>query len=220
MSMAFKLDKNIWMSALALGLFGVAGAAIVATTDWLTHDRIIAEQKAARLKNINEILPRDRYDNDLLKDQLRVTDGLFSPEQPAIVFRARKQGKPVAAIFQTTAPNGYSGPITLLVGILANGTISGVRVIEHNETPGLGDQIERRKSPWVLEFNGKSLGDPPAERWAVKRDGGVFDQFTGATISPRAVTQAVKKSLLYFRDHRDEIFAAGQPTKAQAANSP
>lgn len=201
------IDKNVWVSAVVLGVFGVVGATGVALTHWLTEARIEQAYVAERLKQINEILPKDRYDNDLLRDVIIVPAGKLCEKVDVTVYRARRQGKDVAAIFETTAPNGYSGPIRLLVGVNSDGSIAGVRVLEHNETPGLGDRIELRKSPWVLGFNGKSLGDPPLARWAVKRDGGDFDQFTGATISPRAVTQAVRNALLYFAQHRDEVFA-------------
>ncbi len=205
--MKVAIDKNVWLSAIVLGVFGVVGATGVALTHWLTKDRIAQAYVAERLKQINEILPGDRYDNDLLSDVIVIPAGELCEKVDVTVFRARKQGRDVAAIFETTAPNGYSGPIRLLVGVNADGSVAGVRVLEHNETPGLGDHIELRKSPWVLGFNGKSLGNPPLARWAVKRDGGDFDQFTGATISPRAVTQAVRNALLYFAQHRDEIFA-------------
>lgn len=107
-------------------------------------------------------------------------------------------------MFQTSA-RGYSGEIQVLLGVDPEGRILGVRVIRHTETPGLGDKIELAKSDWVLAFNGRSLGDPPPERWAVKKDGGVFDQFTGATITPRATVKAVKEGLVLFAAHREEI---------------
>jgi Na+-translocating ferredoxin:NAD+ oxidoreductase subunit G len=124
------------------------------------------------------------------------------------VYRARQRGRPVAVVISPVAPVGYSGPIRLLVGILADGTLSGVRVVSHRETPGLGDKVELERDDWILGFDGRSLGDPPVSRWAVRRDGGVFDQFTGATVTPRAVVRAVRDALVYFEAHRDELFAA------------
>ena len=209
--MKSSIDKNVLVSAIALGVFGVLGATIVATTHLLTADRIKANEVAARLKQINEILPHDQYNNDLLNDSTVVKiEGL-----PTTVYRARLDNKNIAAIMQTTAPNGYSGPIKLLIGIKADGIVAGVRVLSHTETPGLGDQIELRKSPWVLGFTGKSLDNPSRERWAVKKDGGVFDQFTGATITPRLVTKAVRDSLVYFKEHRKAIFAPHNKAETQ-----
>lgn len=187
-------------------LFAVVGTTIVSTTDWLTSDRIKANEVAARLKQINEILPQHLYDNDLLQDTLVIPPSPGTDQNPMIVYRARLAGKGVAVILQSIAPSGYSGPIKLLIGILSDGTLSGVRVLNHKETPGLGDKIELRKNLWILSFDGKSLTNPLKELWGVKKDGGAFDQFTGATISPRAVTQAVRDSLLYFEIHQTKLF--------------
>ena len=122
------------------------------------------------------------------------------------VYRARKDGAPVAAVFTSIAPNGYSGTIKLLVGVYYDGSLAGVRVINHKETPGLGDKINEKKTNWILKFKGLSLTNPVESQWAVKKDGGEFDQFTGATITPRAVVTAVKKSLQFFEQNRDELF--------------
>ena len=114
--------------------------------------------------------------------------------------------EPVAALFRTVAKDGYSGSIHLLVGVKTNGELLGVRALAHKETPGLGDEINLSRSDWILGFNQRSLDNPILEDWAVKKDGGIFDAFTGATITPRAVVGEVKKTLLYFRDHQDELF--------------
>jgi electron transport complex protein RnfG len=113
----------------------------------------------------------------------------------------------VAVILPVTAPDGYSGTIELIVGVNRDGTVAGVRALQHRETPGLGDKVDVKKSDWVLDFNGHSLGQPPEEQWTVKKDGGVFDTFTGATITPRAVTAAVKRGLLYFDAHRESLLS-------------
>jgi Na+-translocating ferredoxin:NAD+ oxidoreductase subunit G len=123
------------------------------------------------------------------------------------VYRARRNGETIAIVIAPVAPDGYSGSIRLLVGIDREGRVLGVRVTAHKETPGLGDAIDKRKSPWILGFDGKSLQDPPAARWAVRKDGGDFDEFTGATITPRAVVGAVAGALVYFERHRDELLA-------------
>jgi electron transport complex protein RnfG len=135
---------------------------------------------------------------------------LLGTAEPIDAFVVSDDGRPVAAILAPVAPDGYNGAIHLLVGLTADGTITGVRVLSHSETPGLGDRIERAKSDWILQFDGKSLAKPPPEKWAVVKDGGVFDALTGATITPRAVVKALRNTLLYFERHRDELFAEAE----------
>ena len=131
------------------------------------------------------------------------------------MYRARKAGQPVALVITPVAPDGYSGIIKLLVGINVDGTLNGVRVVTHRETPGLGDAIDEKRSDWIHLFDNRSLLDPPLERWAVRKDGGDFDQLTGATITPRAVVKAVRQTLLYYRDNQDALFA---PSAVQQAD--
>jgi len=128
-------------------------------------------------------------------------------QEPVTVYRARKHGQPVALFATPVAPDGYSGPIQLLIGVRADGALAGVRVLSHKETPGLGDGIDEKRSPWILAFTGKSLSDPGPDGWKVKKDGGAFDQFTGATITPRAVVKATHKFLEYVQTHREQLFA-------------
>jgi electron transport complex protein RnfG len=198
--------RHILTSAVLLGLFALIGTGIVALLHEGTDDRIAENQRLATLRNLNAILPHERYDNELLADQWVIQDEILAGGQPVTVYRAFLHGEPVAAVFATVAPDGYGGPIHLLVGVNVDGTVAGVRVTAHRETPGLGDAIEASRSDWILGFDGRSLEDPPLERWAVARDGGVFDQFTGATISPRAVVGAVREVLLYFAAHGETIF--------------
>ena len=200
--------RHVLTSTVLLALFGIAGAGSVAVVHELTKDRIAANIRATMLRSLNDVLPPAEYDNDILSDTIEVWDADLTPGKPTTIYRARRAGKPVAAIFDVEAPGGYGGPIHLLIGVRADGTLSGVRVVEHHETPGLGDAIETSKSDWILQFRGLSLDNPPEAQWKVKRDGGHFDQFTGATITPRAVVKAVRNALRYFRDHRDEIFKA------------
>jgi len=131
------------------------------------------------------------------------------------VFRARKDGKPVALAITPVAPDGYVGPIKLLVAISVDGTILGVRVLSHHETPGLGDAIEEKRSNWVLGFNGHSLSNPEDKGWHVRRDGGQFDQFTGATITPRAVVKAVHKALKFYELNKDKLFQQPEISKTE-----
>lgn len=203
--------RHIVTSALLLGLFGIAGAGIVAAVFESTEERIEANIRAHLLKSLNQIMPAEAYDNEILTDTIDVWEASLTPGAATTIYRARKDGKPVAAIFTITAPDGYSGSIKMLVGVNTDGSLAGVRVVDHHETPGLGDAVEVARSDWVLGFDGKSLGQPPLEQWKVRRDGGVFDQFTGATITPRAVVKAVKNTLLYFRDNTEEVFEVLKP---------
>ena len=160
---------------------------------------------------------RTDYDNKLFEDTLQVRDEkLLGTDEAVTVYRARREGKPVALVMAPVAPDGYSGTIKLLVGIGYDGTLTGVRVSAHHETPGLGDAIDEERSDWIFGFDGKSLDNPPLERWRVKRDGGAFDQLTGATITPRAIVKAVKKTLLYYREHRAALFADTMQSDAKA----
>lgn len=208
----------MFRAAAILAGFAVCGALLVAVTWESTAQRIAANERAFLLRSLADVLPEHGYDNAIHEDAITVTDALLGTTAPVAVYRARLRGRPVALVLAPVAPGGYSGPIRLLVGVLADGTISGVRVVGHRETPGLGDRIEVERDDWVLGFDGRSLGQPPRERWAVRRDGGVFDQFTGATITPRAVVSAVRDALVYFEAHRDALFAA--PAGASALPSP
>jgi electron transport complex protein RnfG len=199
--------RPVIFSALFLFLFAIAGSGLVSYTFESTSEQIAANKRRALLESLNELIPPQRYDNDIFSDVLLVeSPELLGTEQEVPVYRARKSGWPVAAVLAPVAPDGYNGTIRLLVAANMDGSLAGVRVIEHRETPGLGDAIEAGKSDWIRSFEGKSLGEPPEEQWKVKRDGGVFDQFTGATITPRAVVKAVRKALLYFETHRQSLF--------------
>ena len=210
--------RHIFITAAILLLFAVLGTGLVAFTFDNTHEVIEANARAALLQNLHTLVPPERHDNDLIKDVVQVTDVTsLGTNEPVTVYRARKGGAPVAAILAPVAPDGYSGNIRLLVAINLDGTLAGVRVTAHRETPGLGDGIEASRSDWITQFAGRSLGDPAAKLWAVKKDGGVFDQFTGATITPRAVVKAVKKALIYFEHNRQSLFAE---TAAPVAEAP
>lgn len=194
-----------------LGLFGVLGSALVALTWQATAERIAHNERQALLRQITTLVPADRIDNDILADtrQVQAPDALGTPE--TTVYTARLGGRPVAVVLSpVVAPDGYNGPIRLIVGINADGSLAGVRVLAHKETPGLGDKIDAARSDWITRFAGRSLGDPPIGRWKVHKDGGEFDQFTGATITPRAVVKAVKQSLEWAKAHRAALFGDDQ----------
>ncbi len=199
--------RQILISGAFLWLFAVIGTTLVATTEFATRDAIAENERRVLLRNLHALLPPERLDNDIASDIVEVpASELLGTTERTSVYRARRQGEPVAAIFNAIAPNGYSGKIHLLVGVYVDGRIAGVRVVKHAETPGLGDAIEIRKSTWIKSFDGKSLTDPEPPGWRVRRDGGEFDQLTGATITPRAVVTAVRNTLVYYRQNADTIF--------------
>jgi len=200
-------NRQILLSGLFLWLFAVAGTTFVAVTENLARELIVENERRVLLRNLYVLLPANKLDNDIVTDTLRIpASELLGTDEPSLVYRARYQGEAVAAVFNSIAPNGYSGKIHLLVGVYFDGSIAGVRALKHSETPGLGDALEIRKSDWILDFDGKSLGNPLHALWLVKRDKGVYDQFTGATITPRAVVQAVKNTLLYYEQNAGEVF--------------
>ncbi len=199
--------KNMTVNALILATFALVGTILLSYTDIITKPKIEAEQKQFLLRSLNILIPENLHDNDIFHDVILVTEPtLFGSDKPVSVYRARLKNKPVGVIINSIAPNGYNGKIHLLVAIKNNGELSGVRVSKHTETPGLGDGIDTRKSDWILNFVGKSLTNTIRSQWAVKKDGGIFDEFTGATITPRAVVKAVHNTLLYFKDNHDSLF--------------
>lgn len=203
------MDKRlpIFIAAGILALFAIAGTSLVAFTHMVTKDRIAANERETLLRTLYALVPPESVDNDMALDTLQVSDQDQLGAPVTTVYRGRKQGAPVAAVLTTVVPSGYAGPLKLLVAVRYDGTLGGVRVISQHETPGLGDKVDENKSDWIYGFTGKSLGNPPLAKWKVKRDGGVFDQFTGATITPRSVVAAVKKTLLYVKAHRDALYA-------------
>lgn len=204
--------NQIAVTAAALVGFSMVGAALLSGTFSITQPAIEKSERAAKTKLIAETLPAGNYDNDLVMDARPLAlDPLLGLKRPGHFYPARRHGETVAVVLEAAAPDGYSGEIRFLIGILADGTVSGVRVTGHRETPGLGDYIEIAKNPWIHVFDGKSLDNPQPVLWKVKKDGGQFDYLTGATITPRALVKAVRKALEYFRVHRDSLLAA--PTK-------
>lgn len=203
-----ELFASIQRNAIGLAIFAVVTAGAIAVTQVMTADRIAYNIKAAEARALNQILPASSYDNELLNDTLAV-DSRFNQQllgplsDSALIYRARNNGQISAVILPAVAPDGYTTNIDLIVGIKRDGTLAGVRVVAHRETPGLGDKIDARKSDWILDFDNKSLNNPKPDGWAVKKDGGQFDEFTGATITPRAVVLAVKRALTFFEMHQD-----------------
>lgn len=193
-------------TALILFAFALLGTAMLAYVFSLTHGIIERNEELAKLELISETLPKSVYDNDLIKDAIKLPpEKLLGTDEPTLAYRAKLKGKFSAVVLDVVAPDGYSGKIKLLVAIRANGEVIGVRVVSHKETPGLGDYIEIAKSPWIKSFESTRLSKDGDNKWRVKKDGGQFDYVTGATITPRAVVKAVYRSLLFFNEHQTEL---------------
>jgi electron transport complex protein RnfG len=206
-----KRSLPVLISGALLGLFGIAGAGLVGLSHDVTQERIAQNERDALLQQLEVLLPLDSFDNDLLTDVVDIRAPELLGSDTTRVYRGRKDGEPVAVVLNPVVTQGYSGAIKLIVAIRTDGTLSGVRVLGHRETPGLGDKIEARRSDWIDGFRDKSLLNPDDSGWKVKRDGGTFDQFTGATITPRAVVRGVRSALLYFNDHKLNLFGQPQP---------
>lgn len=204
-----QLRPQLRFQAGVLAGFALAAAILLGVADFATRSVIQQRLQEDLQANLEQVVPADLHDNNLLADSVLLpsADARLGADQTE-VYLAKKQGRITAACFKFVAPDGYAGPISLVMGVDRNGEILGVRVIAHVETPGLGDKIEIAKSKWVLSFNGKSLDNLTVEQWAVKKDGGVFDQFSGATITPRKVVQAIRRGLEFYRQHRDQLVGA------------
>jgi len=199
--------ESMKQAGKSLGLFAAIATSIVALTFMLTETRIADNERQALLKSLHELIPSNRHDNDLNADFILLDEpSLNYRNKPVTAYRARLNEEPVAAIFNVTAPDGYTGAINLLVAINVDNSIAGVRVVGHRETPGLGDAIEIEKSNWITMFDGQSLTKKTENYWRVKKDGGQFDQLTGATITPRAIVKITKKTLQYFQENHDNVF--------------
>jgi electron transport complex protein RnfG len=200
-------------TGIILVIFTAAFTALMALIYQATKAPIEASAHDEKLRLIGEVLPQSSYDNALLDEGIDIpATTALGLDQPSKVYRARKQGAPVALVLEAAAPDGYSGRIDLLLAVRASGEVVAVRVTRHKETPGLGDYIDIRKDkhkarPWITQFNEQGFATVPPGDWHVKKDGGRFDQVAGATISARAVTNAVGRALRYAVDNRERLFA-------------
>ncbi|KPC53415.1 electron transport complex subunit RsxG [Amantichitinum ursilacus] len=195
--------------ALTLLVFTTLFTALMAGTYAATKSIVDKNTADAERALIAQVLPAGSYDNNLLADKLTLSLAdarTLGNDEPSSIYLAKHAGKETGAVVETTAPDGYAGRIKLLVGIAPDGRVLGVRVVQHKETPGLGDYIDAAKSNWSEQFTGKSLGNPKLDGWKVKKDGGAFDSNAGATISPRAVVKAVSKVLVYVSAHKAQVF--------------
>lgn len=194
--------KSMRKNGLTLALFALGCTAMVVLTNELTRDRIAHQQQLEQLRTLGALLPEGSYDNDLVAScKLVRSREYLGSDQPMPLYTATLKGVHTGYALETVAPDGYSGAIRMVVGTDAKGAISAVRVLTHKETPGLGDKIELKKSNWIDSFVGRTLNAENEASWAVKKDGGEFDAFTGATITPRAVVKAVKNLLLLQQEH-------------------
>ena len=189
---------------LSLGFIALITSFLLFVGNQLTRDAVAKAEQDDLQRSLQDVLPPGYADNALLADTVEVAQ---AGGPPVTVYRSRHHGEVNGAVFRMAA-RGYAGDVVVLMGVDSGGTLLAVRVIKHQETPGLGDKIEIAKTNWIDGFQGKSLASPAPERWAVKKDGGVFDQFAGATITPRAVVKAVKQGLEFYDGHRDEIVSA------------
>lgn len=207
------LGKSISKNSLILTAFALATAGALALTNLGTQDRIASAERAAQQRALYEIIPLSQHDNDLLTDTIPVPQSGWielGADANSKIHRARHNGEISALIIPAVAHDGYSGDISMIVGVNRDGTIAGVRILLHKETPGLGDKIELKKNQWIVNFNGKSLQVPVIEEWKVKKDGGAFDQFAGATITPRAVVGQIKRVLEFVARNQENLFNNGQ----------
>ncbi|MBL8447710.1 MAG: RnfABCDGE type electron transport complex subunit G [Zoogloeaceae bacterium] len=214
MTAEYTATRTSLRTAMVMLLFALAFTALMASMYGVTRPAIEASAQAARMNLVGDVLPASAYDNALLDDTLHLgpTPEIGLPDG-GVVYRARQHGRPAALVFEAGSNEGYSGRIDLIVAVLADGKASGVRVVQHKETPGLGDYIDPRKDknrsrPWITGFNGLSYAEVGANGWRVRKDGGQFDYHTGATISARAVTNAVARVLAFEAAHRQRLYAA------------
>ncbi|MBK6451837.1 MAG: electron transport complex subunit RsxG [Proteobacteria bacterium] len=199
-------------AAIVLAAAAIAAFGLVAVVHEATRDRIAATARARELARFDHVLGGLPHDNDLLADTVTLRDPeLLGTTEAVTAYRARFHGQPVAVVLEPVAPDGYSGAIRLLIAVAPDGTVLGVRTVSHHETPGLGDFIDAARSDWMQRFTGRSLGNPAATRWRVRKDGGDFDQYTGATITSRAVVGTVGRTLEFFARHRDELLGNELP---------
>jgi electron transport complex protein RnfG len=193
-------------SALLLAVLALGAALLLDRIDALSRGQVERNEQAWILERLAALLTKVPYDNDLLADRIIVrAPDLLGTSHPVPIYRVLHAGTPRAVVIQTVAPDGYRGPLEILVAIAVDGSLIGVQVIRHQETPGLGDAFERNRA-WLRAFAGRSLRQPLQQRWSVRKDGGEFDAFTGATITPRAIVKAVRRALEYYAANRRQIF--------------
>lgn len=199
--------KHAGKTAMTLIAFALVFTSLLAYVFNVTKVPIEKSEAEARMALFRQIVPESMHNNDLLKDTVSIAPNiLLGNKLPVIANRARINNEPAAVILEAVAHDGYAGDIKLLIAIKYDGSIAGVRVLAHKETPGLGDYIDIAKNKWIKLFDGESLEKTGDKNWLVKKDGGQFDYMAGATITPRAVVKAVHKALQYFAENKEALF--------------
>ncbi len=199
-----EIFSSIRSNAIAIGLFAIVTSAVIAFTQQATKEQITHNKAEFQARALFEIVPRS-VDPELVHHRLQMQAPELGSEAPIELYQAIQNGQVVTVLMPVIAPEGYSGDIEMLVGVNADGSLAGVRVLSHKETPGLGDKVELSKSDWILSFNNEQMAMGGDDSWAVKKDGGRFDQFTGATITPRAIVGATARAIEFFRAHRERL---------------
>lgn len=209
------MNNPMIKNGFLLALFALICTGLVAVVNQQTADKITQQEQQELMRVLHQLIPDEIHDNDLTAQcTLLLNKEALGTDNPMPAYIATMAGKPVAIAIEAIAPDGYNGNIKLIVGVNTQGEVLGVRTLTHQETPGLGDKIELRKSNWVSQFVGKVLDSQDDKQWLVKKDGGDFDQFTGATITPRAYVKAVKNAVWYFNNNQAQIFS--QPLNCEA----
>ncbi|WP_261835116.1 electron transport complex subunit RsxG [Vibrio ishigakensis] len=207
--------RTIRKNGLVLALFAVVSTGVVAITNLLTEDTIREQQTAQLQGQLNQVIPNQLHDNELYANCVALSAEEIGSTEPMPLYIATQNGEITAVALEAIAPDGYNGSIKLLIGVDLDGNVLGVRVLSHQETPGLGDKIDLRVSDWILSFADKLISEDNGDLWHVRKDGGQFDQFTGATITPRAVVKAVYNAGLYFKQNQDAILANSPKCEVQ-----
>lgn len=211
--MGASIASNGWK----LGAFALACTLFIAATQLQTSDRIAEQQRKAQLRALLEIVPATQHDNDLLADKIDFFDEKLGLRENESLYFAKSNNQIHTIIYPAIARDGYSGDIRYIVGVKTDdASVAGVRVLGHRETPGLGDGIELRKSEWILDFDGKSLVNPTRDKWTVKKEGGEFDGFTGATITPRALTKSIAGVLEYHTQNMKTLLSRANTNGVRA----
>ncbi|MCA3927963.1 electron transport complex subunit RsxG [Vibrio vulnificus] len=192
-------------NGLTLAIFACATTGLVAMTQYLTKDQITLQEQKQLSSVLNQVIPQSAHDNLLFESCTLVSDSALGSDKAMPAYIATRNGQATAIAIESVAPDGYNGTIKIITGIDASGTVLGTRVLSHQETPGLGDKIDLRVTDWITSFTGKQLNDDNYNSWKVRKDGGEFDQFTGATITPRAVVKAVRNTVEFVNSHREQI---------------
>jgi len=205
------MKQGTMIHGFILGAFCLGFGIVLAFSDHITVDDIAARAMEDRLNSLGQVIPDSIHDNNLVDDATNMKNQLG---KEITVYRATKEGKVTGLAYEIFGV-GYAGQMKFMLGIDAQGKVLGVRVLAHKETAGLGDKMEVKKSDWILRFDGLSLGNPPVEKWKVKKDGGQFDQYTGATITPRGIIKAIREGLEFFEANKAQMMDMSAP-KAQS----